>query len=307
MLPLFLQDRIAQLTASYSSTQLAEAYTQLSQRYRHSSNKRGFHSRLETIAYVNARLPATYACVQRCLDELPQDYIPSSTLDVGCGPGTATLACLDKFDLSEIFLMEENKDIINIGQQLLPSGLWFHRNILDQDSFPVADLVLFSYVLNEIPKILHDTIVDKLWSAAREYLLIITTGTPEGFSQLKSVRKHLIQQGASIIAPCPHALECPMIEPDWCHFSVRLNRSSQHRNVKGADLAYEDEKFSYLLVGKNPKLTTYNRVIKFPQHRSGHGAVDLCMSQGMLQKQSYSKSKSDYYKILKSLEWGDRF
>lgn len=307
MLPSWIQERISGITAGFSASDLAQAYQVLSRRYRVSSDKRGFRSRLEAVAYVAARLPATFACVQRCLDELPAGYLPSSTLDVGCGPGTATLACLDRFQDIQNLLVEENPGMIELGRQLLTSGQWICGNILGSLVFRKADLVLFSYVLNEIPLIHQQHVVDKLWSAANDYLLIVTTGTPDGFNQLRQVRQYLIKQGAVIVAPCPHALQCPMQEQDWCHFSVRLNRSGQHKILKGAKLGHEDEKFSYLLVSKRPiSGDSYQRVVKQPRHRSGHGKIDLCTDQGQLTRCMYSKGKSADYQQLKQLSWGDR-
>ena len=34
--------------------------------------------------------------------------------------------------------------------------------------------------------------------------------------------------------------------PDWCHFTQRLPRSRAHKQVKGAELPFEDEKFAYV-------------------------------------------------------------
>lgn len=308
MLPSWIQDRISGITAGFSASDLAQAYHELSRRYRMSSDRRGFRSTLETVAYIAARLPATFACVQRCLDELPAGYLPSSALDVGCGPGTATLACLDRFQEIQSILVEENSSMIKLGQQLLPSGRWIPGNILGSLKLPKADLVLFSYVLNEIPLMIHQQhVIDNLWAATNDYLLIITAGTPDGFNQLRQVRQYLIEQGAAIVAPCPHALACPMQGQDWCHFSVRLSRSGYHKTLKGAKLGHEDEKFSYLLASKRPTVGgCYQRVVKQPQHRSGHGQIDLCTGQGQLSRYAYSKSKSTCYRQLKQLSWGDR-
>ena len=42
---------------------------------------------------------------------------------------------------------------------------------------------------------------------------------------------------------------------NWCHFAVRLARTSLHRDVKGARLGYEDEKYSFLVVSPDPSAT----------------------------------------------------
>jgi hypothetical protein len=44
--------------------------------------------------------------------------------------------------------------------------------------------------------------------------------------------------------------ERPLIAPDWCHFTQRLQRSRAHKHLKAADLPYEDEKFSYVILAR---------------------------------------------------------
>ena len=40
--------------------------------------------------------------------------------------------------------------------------------------------------------------------------------------------------------------------PDWCHFTQRLPRSRAHKQIKGAELPFEDEKFSYVALTRAP-------------------------------------------------------
>ena len=69
-------------------------------------------------------------------------------------------------------------------------------------------------------------------------------------ARIRALRAHLIAQGAHALAPCPHDLPCPIVDPDRCHFAQRLPRSRDHRQVKGAALAFEDEKFSYVALAR---------------------------------------------------------
>ncbi len=71
-----------------------------------------------------------------------------------------------------------------------------------------------------------------MWRAARVALLIVEPGTPKGFALIRAVREQLLASGAHIAAPCPGAMACPMVDPDWCHFAARVERSSLHRRLK---------------------------------------------------------------------------
>lgn len=285
---------------------LTQAYAYLSHRYRHTSDKKGMRSKDEALAYVQARMPATRACVLKCLDELPSDYAPKTTLDLGAGPGTATLAIKERFSDVSAILVEDDRFMLEMGKSFCPSDQWVPEKLTSTLTLPQSDLVILSYVLNELPVNDNLKILETVWTTTRDYLVLITPGTPAAFQQLKEVRSHLISLGATVIAPCSHQFECPMAENDWCHFRVRLSRSANHRKIKGGDLGYEDEKYSYLILSRHRNGTSYSRVTKPPQHRSGHGNFEVCNPSGQLESLSYSKSKSLDFKTLKDLEWGDK-
>src|SRR4029450_10327089 len=97
--------------------------------------------------------------------------------------------------------------------------------------------------------------------------------TPKGWERILAARGRLIELGAHIIAPCPHRLPCPIMAPDWCHFSRRVARSHLHRLAKEADVPWEDEKFIYLAVARQPGLAVTARIVAPP--RSSKGRIDL--------------------------------
>ena len=70
-------------------------------------------------------------------------------------------------------------------------------------------------------------VLKKAWDAAK-VLVIVEPGTPRGFENILKAREQLIQWGGKMIAPCPHVKQCPM-KDKWCHFSVRLERTREHR------------------------------------------------------------------------------
>ena len=103
------------------------------------------------------------------------------------------------------------------------------------------DLVTLAYVLSELSPGAQETLVEKLWTLTGDTLLIVEPGTPAGWSRILRARDILVREGAHIIAPCPHALACPLTAPDWCHFARRVTRSRIHRLAKGAEIPWEEK------------------------------------------------------------------
>ena len=79
-----------------------------------------------------------------------------------------------------------------------------------------------------------------------------------------ALRQQFIASGAHVAAPCPHDGACPLAAPDWCHFTQRLPRLRAHMQIKGAELPFEDEKFSYVALTRAPVAQRFARVLAQP-------------------------------------------
>jgi ribosomal protein RSM22 (predicted rRNA methylase) len=115
---------------------------------------------------------------------------------------------------------------------------------------PSADLVIASYVINELNDAARTKLVAAMWAKTNDTLVIVEPGTPAGYQRILDARAWAIEAGAHVIAPCPHDNVCPLTKPDWCHFSQRLQRSQVHKQLKSAELPYEDEKFIYVALSR---------------------------------------------------------
>jgi ribosomal protein RSM22 (predicted rRNA methylase) len=83
-----------------------------------------------------------------------------------------------------------------------------------------------------------------------------------------------------------------------------VNRSRLHRAVKSAAKSFEDEKYSYVAVSRDPVEPDRARVIRHPQHRKGYVVLTLCTRSG-LQNLTYSRRKAgDLYRAARSVRWG---
>jgi ribosomal protein RSM22 (predicted rRNA methylase) len=236
-----------------------------------------------------------------------------SLLDLGSGPGTVLWAASEVFDeLKKITLVEQDGELIQLGKRLASYGegeIFSHADWQKNDVLEVAceshDIVVLSYVIGELPPEQLSALIQKCWNAARKMVVVIEPGTPLGFKGILSVREKLIEWGAHLIAPCPHQNLCPMAAVgDWCHFSERLARTSEHRFVKEGKLGYEDEKYSYVIGGKTVGEEYKARILRHPQKHSGHIEFLLCTAEG-LKKETISRRQGELYKHAKKCGWGD--
>jgi ribosomal protein RSM22 (predicted rRNA methylase) len=134
-------------------------------------------------------------------------------------------------------------------------------------------------------------------------MLVVEPGTPRGFALIRQLRAELLAAGAYMGAPCSSAGECPMDAADWCHFAARVGRSSLHRRVKGGELGYEDEKFSYLAVTRQPVETARARIVRRPRQQPGLVVLDTCTPEG-LRTERVTRRDRDRFRAARHADWG---
>ncbi|MDF2699352.1 MAG: Ribosomal small subunit Rsm22 [Haloplasmataceae bacterium] len=317
-LPLHLLTAIDHELEKQSTHKIATLVTELSESYRTGIplNKGKFiRSHEDVIAYASFRLPATFAAVYSSISHIKERYPqwnPKTLMDVGAGPGTAMWATSTLWTaLEHITLLEQEEYMIDFGKRLsayspltaVQKAEWIKTDITKQWDVSPHDLVIASYVLNELPQDKSEKFIKQLWDRTGDVLVIIEPGTPAGFLRIKKAREQLIATGAKTIAPCPHDLPCPMDNSDWCHFSQRVARSRLHRNVKAGELSYEDEKFSFLCMSRTGGKAIKGLVIRHPQVRKGHIQLKLCTPNGLTNSMITRKDK-DLFKKSRDLTWG---
>ena len=312
----------------------------LSTRYR--AETRDGHAHLSNEAavraYLAARLPATFAAASASLsaaaERLP-DFAPATLLDVGAGPGTVAWAAATIFPtLRRATLVEASRPVAEMGEALAAVGLaaagaeetaatgaapaeigrgtpglvidWrIGRAMETLGDCPPADLATLSYVLDELAGSERAALVEALWTRTKGALVIVEPGTPAGWQRLLTVRDVMLEAGAFLAAPCPHAAACPVIEPDWCHFSQRVERSRVHRLTKNGTVPYEDEKFLYMAFSHRPATATSGRVLAPARQGSGKVRLKLCTADGTVEERLVTKREGGAFRVARRLEWGD--
>ena len=107
-----------------------------------------------------------------------------------------------------------------------------------------------------------------------------------------------------MLAPCPAAGACPIADPDWCHFAARVERSSLHRKLKDGGLGYEDEKYSYIAVAREPVHLPPWRITGRPHHRPGLIELPACTPKGLTTERA-TKRDRDRFRFARHAAWGD--
>jgi ribosomal protein RSM22 (predicted rRNA methylase) len=298
-----------------SRTDTATRAAVISKTYRDGGGSGTIKSGTDALAYALARMPATYAAVVASLNALRQitpGFAPKSLLDVGAGPGTASWAAAEAFlSLQSFALVDANTALRALALDLASGsarlrGMTYARGQARAalTEAEAADLVVASYVVGELGDAERTALTELMWAKTRDTLLIVEPGTPAGYQRILALREHLIAAGAHVAAPCPHDGQCPLQPPDWCHFTQRLPRSQAHKQIKGAELAFEDEKFAYVALTRTPVARHPSRVLAQPVVTKIEVTAKLCTSEGLVIAKVPHRVKTDYARA-RRWRWGD--
>lgn len=295
-----------------SRKDLAARAESFSAAYRSGGTSRGIADDLDVLAYLVARMPATYAAVTAAFEALREtlpDFAPSSLLDVGAGPGAASWSAAQLWpSLQAVTMLDHNTRFLDTARDLWkgPNATIISGDLAAAAKQPKADLVVASYVLAELPEERAAQVARDLWNATANVLVLVEPGTPAGFARIRAAREALIGgEGARVAAPCTHDKPCPMQAPDWCHFSQRLPRTRAHMALKDASVPYEDERFSYIAVTRSPiPPTNRARIIAAPEETRTGITFPLCDERG-LHGAAVNKRDRAIFNLLKKAKWGD--
>jgi ribosomal protein RSM22 (predicted rRNA methylase) len=298
-----------------SRNDAAERAALISMTYRDGGNSGAIKSEADALAYALARMPATYAAVTASLNalcELRPEFAPTSLLDVGAGPGTASWAAAAAFtSLQSFTLLDANTALRALALDLGRGNTRLREMTYQRGEARAAltgaepaDFVVASYMIGEIGEAERSALAEQLWAKVSDTLLIVEPGTPAGYARILALRQQLIALGAHVAAPCPHDGKCPLQAPDWCHFTQRLPRLRAHMQIKGAELPFEDEKFGYVALSRTPVARRVARVLAQPVVSKVEVSAKLCTAGGLEIAKVPHRDKTAYARA-RRWRWGD--
>jgi ribosomal protein RSM22 (predicted rRNA methylase) len=314
-LPAELKAALDAKLRGFSRNDAAERSASISKTYRDGGGSGAIRTETDALAYALARMPATYAAVIASLNALAEirpDFAPTSLLDIGAGPGTASWAAAEAFSsLQDFALLDANEVLRKLALELVSDSFRLRPVHYERGEArtalvkaEAADLVIASYVIGELSAAEQAALAALMWEKTRDTLLVVEPGTPKGYARIIALRERLIAAGAHVAAPCPHDGKCPLSQPDWCHFTQRLQRSRAHKQVKGAELPFEDEKFAYVALTRAAIAERPSRVLAQPSVTKVEVTAKLCTAGGPAVTKVPRRAKADYASA-RRWRWGD--
>jgi ribosomal protein RSM22 (predicted rRNA methylase) len=296
-----------------SRKDLAARAAAQTQTYRGGGTSRPIASDMDALAYALARMPATFAAntaVFARLAEAMPGFTPASLLDVGAGPGTASWAAAAAWpSIGTVTMVDHNPALRALARRLVEGARFAAVEIAAGDAAAdagQADLVVASYVLAEMDEAQSAGLARRLWEQARQALVLVEPGTPPGFARIRAARAALIDAGARVAAPCTHEAPCPLTGNDWCHFSQRLPRSRDHMRLKAASVPFEDERYSYVVVTREPVQHGGARILAPPSEAKPGLTFRLCDQSGLCARFVPARDRGETRRVRRK-GWGDLF
>lgn len=296
-------------------TELRELAQNLSNKY---MNEKRYGQTLlskekEALAYSCMRMSATFCAVTTALKHtlnIAENCEIESVLDIGAGTGAAAWAINEIINPKEIICLEREEAMRNVGQALMKYNedmkkvVWIDEDITKLYFNKGADLIVSSYMINELKPEERKKVIQKLLNLDSKIILIIEPGTPEGFKNIKEIQKIALENGLHIVAPCTSQEICKLPENDWCHTTIRVERNKTHKLLKSGDAPYEDEKFSYIAISKENVVTTESRILRHPIIETGKITLKLC-TKGNIEEKIITKKDKEQFKLAKKKKCGD--
>ncbi len=304
LLPFDVQEKIKTAVSGEKFAELKKTQKSLTEKYKtRSGDGRSLIDDVnDSKTYLLSRMPATYAvCLSLFCALKQQGFLGEikTAFDVGSGTGAGFYALREFDENIEVSLFERDSNMLKTFKSLEPDKEVENFDLAKDDFGQTADLVMTSFVLSELGENERILAAKKLFDASEKYLLIIDTGTPKVWKQLMNLKSQIELFGGKLLAPC-RAKECSL-KNDYCQFFARVERSSLHKQVKNANLSYEDEKYFYLLFSKEEtNKSEGDRIIRRPVIKPNTVSLLLCTENGVIKKDFSKKDKNLFKKAKKS-------
>lgn len=261
-------------------------------------------------AYASFYLPTNIPKLHFLLSKLPaavlEDFKNRPFIDMGCGPGTFSLAWKK--------LMKSPGHVEMIGvdsaQLMLDQATKIMNGFFPQDKFQTLrkfeekksnSILFFGHSINEMGR---QKAQDHIMTIDPEYVIWIEPGTSELFKELVTLRD-IVLDHYDVLYPCPSSAACPS---DWCHQVLRTSHDPSIERL--SQLVSLDRKILpmtahvYRRKSKTPVISTSATVIRYIQETKFSFEYEVCFADNgenknaviEIQKKQLSKEEVKNFK-----------
>lgn len=298
-------------------------------------------------AYQAYFLPANLSKIHKPLQELslhPRVLFAKAklrVLDIGAGPGTASLGVLtffsqrDRKPQLEFTVVDQVAENLKIARALFLSSRTTHAlevslktvqsDIEGLGNFLLGhfDVIILSNVMNELfardgartrkrVGMLHDILKRSL--ADDGSCIIIEPALRETSREMLEVRDGMLEQGLHLYSPCLFSKKCPaLVNPkDWCHEDIPWDPPALVKEIDNlTGLRKDSLKFSYLVLRKD-RLSLADvcgpnsfRVVSEPLVSKGKVEFYLCGAGERKLITRLDKDRTERNRVFEMLKRGD--
>ncbi|PIR18320.1 MAG: hypothetical protein COV46_00565 [Deltaproteobacteria bacterium CG11_big_fil_rev_8_21_14_0_20_49_13] len=257
--------------------------------------------------------------------------------DVGCGPGTGAVACVDYFKAAgkplEITAIDQNSGTLHDAKHIFQTFadkerarlktvlLDIHSRNITHSLKEKCDVIIMANFLSEMKEMdSQSAVVQRAMERLTEkgILIIIEPALRWTTRNLMKLHDLLLSQVTirdsrfAVMAPCLHNAECPMLREsrrDWCHMYLDWERPRVMGEIDKLIGNRKDYlKFSYLILSKQIAdyrlpVTDRWRVVSAPMHSKGKTVLVLCGNGKLLhttmQDKDLCEKNADYAKTMR--------
>ncbi len=316
---LYQAQQIEELISNKKLAEIKKDYKEVSLKYRGEkiNSISVVSSDKQAIGYITSRMPETSVIIDDVLNKISNlidlNKEVNSVLDLGSGTGSALWALENYVNKINIYAVEREPEMVKYSQKLSKDLelkiTYIQEDVLSKtvEDLLETDLVLESFMLNEMNDQDRRQTLDLMVQKAKKYIILIEPGTPASYKKMMENRDYLLSKKLNLVLPCMHSEKCAL-KDDYCNFSVRVNRTKILKQVKEGSLGYEDEKYFYLVFSKEELSKTKNAmVIRKPLYRKSCVDLKLCTNSNEIKNVTITKKDKQKYSQAKNLKQGDMF
>ncbi|XP_045118065.1 methyltransferase-like protein 17, mitochondrial isoform X1 [Portunus trituberculatus] len=290
------------------------------------------------VLYLAARLAPDFAALVQIMSDMKKrdpGFTPLTMLDFGSGVGSGMWAMdhVWPHTCREVVCVDSSSDMNDLADRLLRGGNadkprlvreggTFFKQFLPLSNLLKYDLVISSRSLFEIPNInMRLKTIDVLWQKTSGYLVLVETGSNEGYRLVQEARDYLLELSRKaqeegepnpegyVFAPCPHDNFCPRFFDGSnipCNFEVDYKPLALGRKQSA-----QREKFTYVVLKRGMREKSsekqWPRLVEDPLCRKKHVVCRVCTPSGTLREVTATKRRhsAECYKLMRHSRWGD--